>query len=190
MTAKPRAQKSITFYPSDYAGDDELAACSMAAQGFWMRCLCLAARHEGYVLVGGRAASLEDLAHATRVRASEVGDVAGWIDELVARRVCDVTEEGHPLGDVLNAPGSNAGVDAQFWSRKLRQVLVGFASGQPGSDNNGACVWLPSAFLATDPAKLDTGGERLRQVLTFRPGPPAVDGAGNYLPSVAIGVGA
>lgn len=108
-----------------------------------------------------------------------------------APEVTDATVELRlTLGDVLNAPGSNTGVDAQFWSRKLRQVLVGFASGQPGSDNNGACVWLPSAFLATDPAKLDTGGERLRQVLTFRPGPPAVDGAGNYLPSVAIGVGA
>lgn len=96
--AKPRAQRSITFYPADYAGDVELAACSMAAQGFWMRCLCLAATHGGFVLVGGKAPTLEKLTHATRVKANETQCVPGWIEELVGEGVCDMTGSDHPLG--------------------------------------------------------------------------------------------
>lgn len=92
---------------------------------------------------------------------------------------------------VLTAPGLGTGLDGDLWNRLSRQVLVGFASGQPGSASNGFAVWLPSAFLSTDPAKLDASVEHYRQVLTYRLGPPsaAASGAGALLPAFVLGVG-
>lgn len=104
--------------------------------------------------------------------------------------VVDATAELRmTVSSILDAPGSATGVDAQFWARQTRQVLVGLASGAPGSIANGAALWLPSAFLAADPALLDNGGERLRQRLVFRAGPPAKNVDGDLYPSLVIGVG-
>ena len=44
------------FYWSDWETDPALRLCSLAAQGLWMRMLCVAASHDpiGYVAVAGR----------------------------------------------------------------------------------------------------------------------------------------
>ena len=48
---------------ADWAGDNALSLCSLAAQGLWMRLLCLAAQNEPYgsILVGGRQPSEMEL---------------------------------------------------------------------------------------------------------------------------------
>jgi len=53
---------------SDWAGDNALSLCSLAAQGLWMRLLAVAAQNEPYgsILVGGRQPSDEDLANLMR----------------------------------------------------------------------------------------------------------------------------
>ena len=93
------------------------------------------------------------------------------------------------LGGVLNAPGSAAGVDADLWRRYSRQVLIGFASGEPGTEHNGFAIWMPSTCLTADPAKLDSGETAYRQVLTLGLSVPAADSQGGTLPAVAFGVG-
>jgi hypothetical protein len=50
------------FYWADYAADPQLKLCSLAAQGLWMRMLCVAAEHEGYVAVNDRALGAPELA--------------------------------------------------------------------------------------------------------------------------------
>jgi hypothetical protein len=67
-----------------WENDETLALCSMAAQGFWMRLLCIAAKESGVVLVGGKAPPVEDLAFITRQSAD---DVRAWLDELERRGV-------------------------------------------------------------------------------------------------------
>jgi len=49
---------------ADWANDNALSLCSLAAQGLWMRLLCLAAQNEPYgsILIGGRQASEAELA--------------------------------------------------------------------------------------------------------------------------------
>jgi hypothetical protein len=59
--------------------DPGLALCSMAAQGFWMRLLCIAAKEDGYVLVNGAPPSHADLAYLMR---TSVQDVDSWIADL------------------------------------------------------------------------------------------------------------
>src|SRR5215472_153856 len=49
---------------NDWAGDNALSLCSLAAQGLWMRLLCIAAQNEpfGSILISGRQPSDEELA--------------------------------------------------------------------------------------------------------------------------------
>lgn len=55
------------FFWSDYASDPALKLCSFAAQGLWMRMLCIAAEHEpaGYIAINGRGLEEEDIARVT-----------------------------------------------------------------------------------------------------------------------------
>jgi|SRR5579872_2466682 len=71
--------------------DDELFSCSMAAQGFWMRLLCIASRHGGYVLLSGKPPTFGLL--AKKVGAASV-EVKAWFDELKAAGVLSVTGKG------------------------------------------------------------------------------------------------
>lgn len=64
--------------------DIPLALCSMAAQGFWMRLLCMCAKEDGFLMIGSRAPTIEELAFATR---QSVGDVTAWLAELEAQKV-------------------------------------------------------------------------------------------------------
>jgi hypothetical protein len=78
---------------SDWENDPALRQCSLAAQGLWMRLLCLAAssRVYGEVLVAGKPPTAAEIArivghHHTRVEA--------LIRELEARQVFDRSETG------------------------------------------------------------------------------------------------
>lgn len=64
--------------------DPGLALCSMAAQGFWKRLLCIAWKADGYVLISGKVPTTEELAFITRQKSE---DVELWISELEARGV-------------------------------------------------------------------------------------------------------
>lgn len=59
MTALPWDK----FYWSDYSGDPALKLCSLAAQGLWMRMLCICALSEpkGYLTVEGQSLTTEDM---------------------------------------------------------------------------------------------------------------------------------
>lgn len=61
------------FFWSDWDTDPALRLCSFAAQGFWMRLLCIAASHDpiGYVAVEGRALSVTDTARLTGASETE-----------------------------------------------------------------------------------------------------------------------
>jgi hypothetical protein len=53
-----------TFFWNDWDNDPALRLCSLAAQGFWMRLLCVAARHDpkGYVAIEGRPLTMTETA--------------------------------------------------------------------------------------------------------------------------------
>jgi hypothetical protein len=55
------------FFWADWDTDPALKLCSFAAQGLWMRMLCIAAQHEpiGYVAVGGHALDAPSIARMT-----------------------------------------------------------------------------------------------------------------------------
>lgn len=70
------------FFWSDWETDQALRLCSLAAQGLWMRMLCVAAGHDpiGYVAVAGRGLTETDLARLTGASESEVVSLLGELD--------------------------------------------------------------------------------------------------------------
>lgn len=81
------------FFWSDYDADEGLRVCSLAAQGLWMRMLCLMARAtpKGELRIAGEPCTVTDLSRA--VGESEEM-VAALLDELLRRGVYSVTRTG------------------------------------------------------------------------------------------------
>jgi hypothetical protein len=67
------------FYWNDWAADPKLRLCSAAAQGLWMRMLCICAEADGYLTIADRPLSSKDLAAIT---GWPEHDVLGWMEEL------------------------------------------------------------------------------------------------------------
>lgn len=61
------------FFWSDWEADQGLRLCSLAAQGLWMRMLCVCARHEpkGYLAINGNPLAVEDIARLAGVTETE-----------------------------------------------------------------------------------------------------------------------
>lgn len=81
------------FYWSDYDADEGLRMCSLAAQGLWMRMLCLMARAtpKGELRVGGEPCTVTDLARAVGESEEMVASLLG---ELARRGVSSATRAG------------------------------------------------------------------------------------------------
>lgn len=70
------------FYWADWETDPAVRLCSMAAQGFWMRMLCVAAAHDpiGYVAVAGKGLDETALARLTGCSESEASSLLGELE--------------------------------------------------------------------------------------------------------------
>lgn len=70
------------FYWADWESDPALRLCSLAAQGLWMRMLCIASAHDpiGYVAVAGRGLDETALARMTGCSESEAANLLGELD--------------------------------------------------------------------------------------------------------------
>lgn len=81
------------FYWNDWQGDPLLALCSLAAQGLWMRMLCVAAESDkiGRVRIAGRQATVDDLAKLARTPSDEVSKL---ISELENQNVFSRDRDG------------------------------------------------------------------------------------------------
>ena len=70
------------FFWSDWEADQGLRLCSLAAQGLWMRMLCVCARHEpkGYLAINGNPLVVEDIARLAGVAETEAGILMEELD--------------------------------------------------------------------------------------------------------------
>lgn len=99
------------FYWSDWSDDPALAACSLAAQGLWMRLLCIAAQGDpyGHVIIAGKPPSLSTLAKLTRCKVATVGRL---IEELERRGVAKRGACGCLVSSRMVADGKLAAIRA------------------------------------------------------------------------------
>jgi hypothetical protein len=90
------------FVWTDYDNDRALRKCSLAAQGLWMRLLCIAhdATPRGYVLIDGRKPTAPELTRLVGVPDLDGRLKPHWrtldalIKELCDARVCDLDPHG------------------------------------------------------------------------------------------------
>lgn len=70
------------FFWSDWESDQGLRLCSLAAQGLWMRLLCVAAKHEpkGYVAIKGNPLTANDIARLAGASESEAETLMDELD--------------------------------------------------------------------------------------------------------------
>jgi hypothetical protein len=88
---------SATFYWKDWEEDPALRSCSLAAQGLWMRLLCVAARSPelGVVLIAGQDCRIANLPLALARVVGEVPEVlTRLIDELVGSGAASLDKAG------------------------------------------------------------------------------------------------
>jgi hypothetical protein len=112
------------FYWSDWADDPALALCSLAAQGLWMRLLCIAAQGSpyGHVTVNGKAPSLDDLAKLIRPK-PKLDTISRLIAELERRGVVERAPCGCLVSRRMESDGKLATVrrNAAYASHAGRQ---------------------------------------------------------------------
>lgn len=140
MTAK---NPSDTWFYNDWENDEALKACSLAAQGLWMRLLCIAARspERGVVQIGSLNFSLPG--GLTQI-ASAVGrpleEIAPLIDELVSSRAASldrkkrITNRRMVRVSALAAKRSEAGkigAAARYGKERESGVCHGKGDGKP-----------------------------------------------------------
>lgn len=84
---------SCTWFWNDHEADAGLKLCSLAAQGLWMRMLCVAARHDpiGYVAVAGRKLELGEIAQIGSIDLARADELLG---ELERNRVFSRDRKG------------------------------------------------------------------------------------------------
>lgn len=102
------------FYWSDWADDPALALCSLAAQGLWMRLLCIAAQGTpyGHVTINGIPPSMADLARLIRPR-PKTSTVERLVIELERYGVADRGACGCLISRRMEADGKLAGVRSE-----------------------------------------------------------------------------
>lgn len=84
----------MKFYPSDWAADEKLRMCSLAARGLWIEMIALMHRSDqyGHLLVGNIAPTDAQLAVLVGASPDQIPDLIG---ELESVGVLNRTKEGH-----------------------------------------------------------------------------------------------
>jgi len=110
------------FFWSDWSDDKELIICSMAAQGFWMRLLCIAAGSErqGHVLVAGRKPTLQELHDITRCPLDQIELLTA---ELVRNEVCGLDRDGVIISRRLVRDARRRNISAEGGKSRQRQLI-------------------------------------------------------------------
>lgn len=121
------------FYWSDWDTDPALRLCSFAAQGLWMRMLCIASAHDpiGYVAVAGRALDETSIARMTGGLESEVRDLLGELDQ---NGVFSRDRHGRIYSRRMIADAKRAAI-ARKNGKNGGNPSLGKTKGNPGWDN-------------------------------------------------------
>lgn len=133
MTANPW----MKFYPRDWRGDQALRACSVAARGLWMECLCIMheAKPYGHLLLNGNPVGDDTLA---RMAGISVDEAQSLMAELRQAGVFSLTREGVVFSRRMTKDFGKAQKGAKWAKKRWSQVAENSAkSGGPNGSPNG-----------------------------------------------------
>ncbi len=129
----------FAFYPSDWRADQKLRLCSAATRGVWIDLLGLMheATPRGHLTVGGRAASLDEIA---LLIATPPETVATAVAELLDRGVCDRRKNGVLVSRRMvrdEKRARNARANGKIGGNPALTKKPGNSDGSGGWDNPG-----------------------------------------------------
>lgn len=153
------------FFWQDWHGDDEVASCSLAAQGLWMRLLCRAARSTtpGHVLLNGRKPSTEELRDACRLKdPQEV--IEALLAELISKGVCDLTREGVIVSRRMVRDARRRQISSKGGKSRQRQI----------AETNDESL-VGTRRLVQPPSTINQNPSTINHPLTPKGEPPTLD---------------
>lgn len=144
------------FFWSDYASDPALKICSFAAQGLWMRLLCIAAEHDpvGYVAVNGRGLETSGIARAA---GGSLDEVSALLDELESNGVFSRDRRGWIYSRRMIRDAKKAR-KARENGKKGGNPSLGKQTENPASDNPEVKPHIPEARYQTLEEEEKEGG--------------------------------
>lgn len=122
------------FAWKDWASDEALRMCSLAARGLWMELLCLAAKNGGYVLINGKKPTIEQI---SRLVGEAPATVQALVDELLDNGVMKVTSRGAWYSKRMTADNQKAKSCSEAGK-------IGAAIRYGKGSGNSATPWLES----------------------------------------------
>jgi len=161
---------SSIFYWNDWENDMELKACSLPAQGLWMRLLCIAARspEPGVVQIGNLSCSLpEGLPRLAAAVGWPLQEIVPLIDELIASGAAGRDRRGRIYSRrmkrdaalaVKRSESGRKGAGVTHGKTKRIEGLPWQKSGKPPGKPPGSSCLPPSELLH----ETDTGGVAAR----------------------------
>lgn len=185
MAKKPDPNNpSSTFYWKDWENDESLRVSSLAAQGLWMRLLCIAVKAQpyGYVVINGNPIGVAGVARLSGATESEAGDLLAELERngvfskdrkgrIFSRRL--VREKKRREKAVENGKeGGNPALLASSRKAKEKSNPVNHEVNPP--DNHGVkppypSSLSPSSSLRSEEVKIGGGGSAsARETPTFR----------------------
>jgi hypothetical protein len=121
------------FFWQDYASDVGLLKCSPAAQGLWMRLLCLAseATPVGHILMpDGSVPTVEDIHIVTRF---PIEQIPVWLEEIKRNAVCDVTGRGIMISRKMVQQARKHKISVEGGKARQRQIAESIDENSGGS---------------------------------------------------------
>ena len=165
MTSDPK-NPSTRWYFNDWDGDNNLKACSLAAQGLWMRMLCIAARspEPGVVQIGDQPLKHPDgLAPLALAVGRPLEEIAPLIDELLRFGVADRDRSGRLKNrrmaraaelSLKRARSGARGAAATHCNRERKEGLPSKQGGKPPPLHDSKTSDTPThGETDTDPAR-------------------------------------
>jgi len=165
MTSDPK-NPSTRWYFNDWDGDNNLKACSLAAQGLWMRMLCIAARspEPGVVQIGDQPLKHPDgLAPLALAVGRPLEEIAPLIDELLRFGVADRDRSGRLKNrrmaraaelSLKRARSGARGAAATHCNRERKEGLPSKHGGKPPPlHDSSTSDTPPHGETDTDPAR-------------------------------------
>lgn len=125
------------FYWSDWSDDPALASCSLAAQGLWMRLLCIAAQGTPYgaVTVAGKPPSMATLQKLIRPK-PKLETLVRLIDELKRNGVCQEESDRTLVSRRMESDGKIASVRSKAANKRWNNPDLHMQT--PPPNGNGA----------------------------------------------------
>lgn len=173
----------MKFWPQDYEGDPALKACSLAAQGLWMRMLCAMHRSEpyGHLAINGAPPTVKQVA---QIAGTTTQTAQKLLSELQSAGVFSITTSGVPFSRRMVADAEKTAQFQEFGKKGGNPTLKATDKGGVNPTVKGGVI-LQEAESESDTDRVIhfVHNSRARKQRATRPEPKGFEEFWRYYPA-------